>query len=191
MDVPLSHVIGTVAIIAIVIGATLAYTIITTYAEANILKTQLTQIAENISLNLVEIIALTNFGNVQTNETIMKTLNLPTDLANRAYFIELIADGQGYYVQTELVVRTDITAKSSIPLNSTQTQLIIVTNRPDTLPTTNATGTLQIRQGDQGTIQYTTLLYGGRQNIAVWGWKENSTTTWAGIGVWTPPPGGT
>jgi len=182
MDVPLSHVIGTVAIIAIVIGATLAYTIITSYAEANVLKTQLTQIAENISLNLVETIALTNFGNVLTNETIMKTLNLPTDLANRAYFIQLITDGQGYYVQTQLVVRTDITATSPIPLNSTQTQLIIVTN---------STGTLQVRQGDQGTIQYTPLIYGGRQNIVVWGWKENSTTTWAGIGVWTPPTGGT
>jgi hypothetical protein len=180
MHVPLSHIIGTIAIIAVVIGATLAYTIITSYAEANVLKTQLTQIAENISLNLVEIISLTNFGNVFTNETMMKTLNLPTDLANRAYFIQLIADTQGYYVQTELVVRTDITAKSPIPLNSTQTQLVIMTNGTDTL---------QVRGGDQGTIQCYPLIYGGRENIVVWGWKENSNTTRAGIGVWQPPGG--
>jgi len=179
MDIPLKHVVGTIALIGLVIAAGLSYTIITSYIETEVTKTQLNQIAENVALNLVEIINLVNFAKYSTTEAMMKILKLPSDLGGKAYTIQLVnetSQNQGYYVRTQLVTRKDITAKSPIPINSTQTRLLIITD---------GEGTLQVRGEETKIIQYSNgTVYGGTQDIAVWGIKIDINTTWAGIGAW-------
>jgi len=180
MDIPLKHVIGTIALIGLIIAVGLAYTIITSFIEADVNKKQLNQIAEHVALNLVEVISLTNFANFMSNETMMKVLKLPFDLGGKAYLIKLVmfnetGESQGYYVQTQLVTRNDITAKSLIPLNTTQTQQTLVTD---------GDGTLLVRGGTAGTIQFSSIVYGGVENVVVWGWKMYANLTLAGIGIW-------
>jgi len=185
-------VIGTVALIGLVIATGLAYTIITSYIEADVTKQQLNQIAEHVALNLVKIVSLVKFANYLNNEPMMKVLKLPSDLGGKAYVIKLMngtISGQGCYVYTQLVTREDIAASSPILLNSTQTRLKLKTEgdaRPLTYP-------LPVRGGNEGIIQWSSTVYGGERagaDIVVWGLTLDIDTTWAGIGVWKPQGGG-
>lgn len=147
MDILLKHVIGTVALIGLVIAAGLAYTIITSYIEADVRKQQLKQIAENVALNLVEITNLVNFENLFADKNVTKVVDLPTDLGGRAYVIQLVngtSEGKGYYVYTYLLTRKDIDATSPIPLTTNQTQIVISCSE---------------------------TVYSGTGNIVVWGRK--------------------
>jgi hypothetical protein len=174
MDVTIKHVIGTIALIGLIITAGLAYTIITSYIETDIIKQQLKQIAENVALNIVEIVNLVNFANVGSNATLMKVLGIPSDLGGKAYAVQLVnetSQGSGCYVYIYLVSRMDVAASSSIPLNSTQTQLVLATD---------SEGTLLVRGNE--TIQYSGVVYGGAKDIVVWGWKGTGAT-WTGIGL--------
>jgi|YelNatPaOPRAMG01_1025707.scaffolds.fasta_scaffold20622_4 hypothetical protein len=179
MHVPLQHVVGTVALIGLVLAVGLAYNIITSYVEANVTRAQLSQIAENVSMNLVEIISLTDFESPLTNETMMKNVNLPADIGGKAYVIKLVDAGtqaSGYYVQAELVTRPDLNARAMVPINSTNKVTL----------QTSGTGTLNVRRGDGGRVTYAGTVYAGNTNIVVWGWKRSADSTWAGIGLWKP-----
>jgi hypothetical protein len=167
MHAPLQHIIGTIALISLVIAAGVSYTIITSYMEAEANKQQLTQIAENVALNLAEITSLINFANFPGNIQ-MKTLKLPSNIANKAYTIQLINETtQGCYVQTQLATRRDINAKSLIPINSNQTHIELVTEDQEAPP-------MIINSG---------MVYGGAPDIVVWGWKYYANTTRIGLGT--------
>jgi hypothetical protein len=175
MDIPLKHVVGTVALIALVIAVGLSYTIITSYIEAEVARTQLEQIAEHVSLNLVEIVSLVNFANY-TGNTQMKIIKLPTDLGGKAYMIRLVNEtGQGCYVKAQLATRNDVTASSPVPINSSETQLRLITSEE---------GTLKVRGEELKEIYYSGMVYGGDHDIVVWGLKVSLNVTWAGIGLW-------
>ena len=177
MDVPIQHVIGTVALIALLIAGGLAYTAVTSYIEAEAAKRQLDQIAEYVALNLVELVSLVNYANFLNNKTMMKLINLPSDIGGKAYSITLINEttqGKGCYVQASLVVRKDVAVSSPIPLNSSQTQLRLATDDE---------GVLLVGWRRTDTIQYRGTVYGGTQDTVVWGWRKDDNTTWAGIGV--------
>jgi len=172
MDVPIAHIIGTAALIALVISVTLAYQIVVDYVETNVLKAQLKQIAEYVSMNLVNIITLTEFayGDVSTSTVMSKSLKLPKDISGKTYRVRLVNEGGNCYVQAELITRTDLTAKSSIPLNSAKTRVIIVT------------GEIQL---PDDSITPSSVVYGGNPNIVVWCWKNSSSSMCAGIGLRT------
>ena len=170
MDVPIAHIIGTAALIALVMSVTLAYQIIVGFVETNVLKAQLKQVAEYASMNLVNLITLTEFayGDISTLTVMTKSLKLPEDLGGNPYRVRLVNEGGNYYVQAELVTRTDLTAKSPLPLNSTKTSVIIVTDEIQ-LPDSSVTPS--------------NVVYGGNPNIVVWCWKNSSNSMCAGIGV--------
>ena len=68
-----------------------------------------------------------------------------------------------------------MSARSLIPLNSTQTPVIFVVD---------SKGFLRVRGEDSRVIQYSSTVYGGAQDVVVWAWKKDDTATWAGIGLW-------
>lgn len=192
MDVPIKHVIGTIALIGLVIAVGLSYSIITSYIEADVIRKQLEQISEHVALNLVEIVSLVNFANFVKDRPMMKILDLPSDLGGKAYIIKLVkVEGtdqiKGHYVQAQLATREDVYARSSLPLNATQSQIVLITDTTGKLPVT----------GEDKIIEYSGSVYGGTQEIrdktglvieqryvVVWGLKVNATLTLAGIGVW-------
>jgi len=176
MDIPISHLIGTVALIFLTLSASFSFSMIASQIEANMLKQQLREIGEYISLNLIEVITLVNFADYLNNFTMLKVLKLPLDVGGGAYVIKLISEtGQGYYVYLYLLARQEVVASSPIPLNTTGTQVMLVAD-PDN------GGTLLVRDG--GRVKYSGIVYGGRENIVVWGWRKDNETTLAGIGVW-------
>lgn len=175
MDIPLKHIVGTVALIGLVIAVGLSYTVITSYIEAEVTRKELEQITEHVSLNLVEIISLVNFANY-TGNIQMKIIKIPEDLGGKAYLVRLINEaGQGCFVEAQLVTRNDIIARSPIPVNSTKTQLKLVTFEE---------GILQVRGESLKAIHYSGTVYGGAHDVVVWGKKENFNVTLAGLGLW-------
>jgi hypothetical protein len=172
MDVPLKHVIGTVALIGLIIAVGLTYTTITSYIEADVTKKQLEQIAEYVSLNLVEIINLVDFSNYQTAK-MNKTLKLPSDLSGKAYLIKLVNETEGeegYYVYVQLVTQQDVYARSHIPLNSTKTRLKFLTN------IIVYGGTQEIRNAEGQII--------GFRQVFVWAEMRSLDEIVAGIDTW-------
>jgi len=176
MDVPITHIIGTAALIGLVISVALAYQIIVDYIEANVLEAQLEQIAEYVSMNLVNLISLTEFayGDLSSPTVMTKILNLPEDLNERPYLIRLVNESGNCYVEAKLVTRSDISARSPIPLNSTRARLTI---------TTEETISEISNIFPEGTITLSTTVYGGNPKIVIWCWKYDSNTIYAGLGV--------
>lgn len=193
MDVPLQHVVGTVALIGLVVTVGVAYQATVSYIEANVYKSQLGQIAESVALNLVEVVSLTQFGGALENQTLIKTVNLPIDLNERAYMIRVVVvneTGQGtrYYLQAELVTRRDIYSRALIPISSNSTNVILKAEG-QTDSTLGSVGTLQVRRGESGSVRYSSYAFGGVPNFVVWSWKCNSSCVYGGIGIWAPPGG--
>lgn len=172
MDVPITHIIGTVALISLVISVALAYQIIVGFVETKVLEAQLKQTAEYVSTNLVNLISLTEFayGEVSSSTVMIKILKLPPDLSGNPYLVRLVSENGKPYVEVELITQSNLSARSPIPLNSTRTYVIIVTHEvwlPD------------------NTVRPTNVVYGGNPNAVVWCWKNTSISMCAGIGVLT------
>ena len=178
MDVPISHILGTAALIGLVISAALAYQIIVGYVETNVLKSQLKQTAEYVSMNLVNLISLTEFayGGLSTPSVMIKTLNLPKDLSEKPYLVRLVNESGKCYIKVELVTRSDLYAKSPIPLNSTNARITIATEDVITRITADF---------PDDTITLSSVVYGGNPNIVVWCWKNTSDLIYAGLGSLT------
>ncbi|MEM2497793.1 MAG: hypothetical protein QXR81_05420 [Candidatus Nezhaarchaeales archaeon] len=155
MEVSIQHVIGTIALAALTISVALAFQVVVGYVEVNVLKTQLNQVAEYVSLNIASLVSLTEFayGELYT-WTVTKDLNLPTDLSGKSYLVKIIEEDGVYYVQVELAVRKSLNAKSPIPLNLTRTLLYIVTDSNFTIT--------------DGTIKPCSEIYGGDTKALVW-----------------------
>jgi hypothetical protein len=171
MDIPIAHIVGTAALIGLVISATLAYKTILGYVEAIILQAQLRQIAEYVSMNIVNLISLAEFayGNASTLTVMIKVLKLPTDLAGEAYLVKLVCEDGDYYVQVELAMRSGLSTRLPINLSSTGTHVIFVTEEVQ-LPDHN--------------IKPSSVVYGGNPNAVVWCWKNGSDSMCVGVGVW-------
>lgn len=129
MDVPIQHIIGTVALIGLLICVSLAYNIITESMQTEVRKQQLQQVAENVALNLVEVITLDHFSNSIGNVT--RTLDLPLELAGKTYVVQIFNDTSkpnSCFVKVYLATMPYVNATSPIPLNATQSQIALETD---------------------------------------------------------------
>jgi hypothetical protein len=178
MHIPIQHIIGTVALIGLVISASLAFNVISSFITEDIVEQQLSQVSDLVALNLVEVVNLINFANsgemYQRNNTIVKAVSLPLDAGGKAYTVTLTrTNGEGYSVASNLVTQNTTSATSLIPVNSTTSSLQIITE-PITM-TYNG-------EQENWVVTSKSLIYGGNGNIVVWAWKPNATT-YAGIGT--------
>jgi hypothetical protein len=117
VEVTLQHIIGTVALIGLVISAGLFYTIFTSFVQDDNIKKQLGQISETVALNLVEMINLIKFSKY-SSDYMIKIIDLPTDVGGRSYQIRLANDANRLYVHTFLTTQQTVSANSTIPYNS-------------------------------------------------------------------------
>ncbi|MCX8170943.1 MAG: hypothetical protein N3E47_03075 [Candidatus Bathyarchaeota archaeon] len=155
VHVSIQHIIGTVALIGLAVSVVLAYQIIVGYVEANVLKTQLNQVAEYVSMSFSNIISLTSFtyGILNESITVSKGLKLPADLGGKIYTIRLVNDSDGLYVLAEIPGRSNLYAKSPIPVSpATKVQIIMDENFALNDPS----------------IKPKKHVYGGNPNIVVW-----------------------
>ncbi len=172
MHVPIQHIIGTIALIALVICSGLAYSIITTFAETDIYHQQLQQVSDILALNIVEVANLANFTSLEftSNNTMVKAIDLPLDIGDKAYAVEIV-NGVGqdpYNVKAYLISQTNTQATSLMPFNCSQCTL-------ETTPKTF------IVNNGQATVTSLPVIYGGSNNTVVWAWKGSGNLT-VGIG---------
>lgn len=172
MHVPIQHIIGTIALIGLVISACLAYGIIASYFETGVYKQQLQQVADYVSLNIVEIANLANFTSLEftSNNTLVKAIDLPLDIGSKAYAVELMNSyGQNLYnVTAYLLSQKDIRATSLMPFASARCLL-------------ETTAQTFIVNNGQAIVTSSPIIYGGNNNAVVWAWKGSGNLT-AGLG---------
>lgn len=181
LNVSIQHIIGTLVLIGLVISASLAYNIITSYMQNSIIVQQLQQVSEIVALNLVEIVNLANFanfGNLTRNDTLTRTIDLPLDVSGRAYAVRLTSatdQSQGYNVTSYLLSDINTVAASRIPINSTASLVQFATD--DTRPQT-----MYWVGSGEAIVSSVSVIYGGSSGTVVWAWRGNGDTTVAGLG---------
>ncbi|MBS7624239.1 hypothetical protein KEJ29_01505 [Candidatus Bathyarchaeota archaeon] len=155
VHISIQHIIGTVALIGLAISLALAYQIVVGYVEENVIRTQLSQTAEYVSMSISHIINLMDFtyGMFKEYVTVSKSLNLPSDLSGKAYIIRLVNESGILYVRVEIPGRSSLYAKSSIPVNPAS-NISIVTDENFT--------------PNDSTIEPKEYVYGGNPNVVVW-----------------------
>ena len=184
MDVGIQHIIGTVALIGLVASAGFAYTIITSFIDTDVNTERLQQVSEVVASNLVEIMNLAKFAKYSdTNMT--KNIDVPSDLAGKAYEIQLVNDAGQWIVRSYLVTNNHVSSDSKIPLSSADVTISLWTEQ---------TVHEMVVGLDQSIIHISGTVYGGNQ-IVVWAWPnwnpidESPSNLKIGIG-WIPANGG-
>jgi len=158
MHVPIQHIVGTLALIGLMISVGISYNIFITNVETDIRQKQLEQISENVALNLVELMNLAKFAQYGSSGYMMKAFYLPYDLSGRAYAIQIVSDTRGWgYVHAFLATQPSVYADAQIPFNSGETQIKLYT----------ATDPIQHVQIDSTKIACNGTAYGGN-DILVW-----------------------
>ena len=116
-EISMQHIIGTVALIGLVISTGLFYAVFTSFVQDENRKKVLGQISENVALNLEEMINLVKFSKY-SSDYMIKIMDLPTDVGGRAYQIQLVNDSNRFVVHTFLATQQTLNANSTIPYNS-------------------------------------------------------------------------
>lgn len=157
VHVSIQHIIGTVALIGLAVSVALAYQIIIGYVEGNVIRTQLSQIAEYTSMSITNMISLTDFtyGILSTGEAISKRLNLPAAINGKPYNLTMLERNSGYHVRVSIIGRNDLYAESPIALGSTQRRIVVIFTG----------GAPPIADSD---IEPRAWVYGGNPNTVVW-----------------------
>jgi hypothetical protein len=123
MPVIESHVIGTMAVI--MFSATLIVFLNTVVSNENmsLASNGLKVISDTTALRAVELISMANMSNTQC--CIQSSLNLPTTIADKGYWISLSSAG-GYMVVASTSSPPNVSVKSMMPLNSTSVNIQVV-----------------------------------------------------------------
>ncbi|MEM2960938.1 MAG: hypothetical protein QXU67_04975 [Candidatus Bathyarchaeia archaeon] len=173
MDVPISHIIGTIALIALTASVAAYFAITVYHTQADILRQQLAEVSSYVSMNLMEISTLINFASFSSNDSVMyKVINLPPDVSGYAYAIELInEESGGILVRAYLLSRQDIEAHVKLPLES-EANIKIITKDDGKI-------NLSIKGGR---IESSGIVYSGWDGIVVWSWL-GAGNPWTGIGI--------
>ncbi|MEM2351336.1 MAG: hypothetical protein QXT26_02905 [Thermoproteota archaeon] len=172
VHVSIQHIIGTVALIGLVVSLALAYQIIVVSVETSVLKTQLNQVAEYVSMCISNVMSLTDFtyGIFKEYVTVSMNLDLPADLGGKVYVIRFVNETGGLYVLVEVPGRRDLYAKSSISVNPTSNiQVVVDENFAPSDPT----------------VEPKSHIYGGNPNAIVW-CEVRGDVLYIGLGLRRP-----
>ena len=170
-EVSIQHLIGTVALIGLVISAGLFYTIFTSFVQDDNRKKELGQISENVALNMEEMINLIKFSQFYPNCT-AKIIDLPTDVGGRTYKIQLKDINQTFQVNAYLATQPTVSTTSTIPYNSGDIRL----------ETTETVYSLYNVGVDNLTIACSGTIYGKPQTV-IWVYPDSSSTGNFTIGI--------
>lgn len=173
--VSIQHIIGTVALIGLVVSLALAYQIVTSSVESSTIKTQLSQIAEYVSMNLANVISLTDFtyGILDTSlGPVTKRLDLPQTIGGKPYNLTILRGDGGCYVYVEIIGRSDLHASS--PMVVKPTQRVTILTSTDLEYAENL-----LRNFD---VKPRAWVSGGSPNVVVWCYMGDNTV-YAGLGL--------
>jgi hypothetical protein len=155
--VSIQHIIGTAALLVLVLSLAYAYQIVVTSVQVSVIRTQMEQVAEYVAQSVSDVVSLTEFAyGALSSGTVSKSLKLPPDLSGRPYLIRLEGGGGSYYVVVEVSGMSNVYARSPIPLRNTTAAVKIVTGEdPD------------VSSALLG-VEPKPCVYGGNEKAVVW-----------------------
>jgi hypothetical protein len=160
VQISIQHIIGTVALIGIVISASLFYNIFTSFVQDDSRRKELGQISENVALNIAEMINIVKFETFSSNygNYTIKIIDLPTQVGGQPYKIQLVNVSGQMQVHSFLSTHESISANSTIPFNSGGSSIVL-----------NTTSTIyHIKTGlDLVKIACSGMVY-GKNGTAIW-----------------------
>lgn len=171
--VSIQHIIGTVALIGLVVSLALAYQIIVSSVESSVIKTQLSQAAEYVSMSLANIISLTDFtyGILDTSLTpVVKRLDLPKTIGGKPYNLTIVKDDK-YYVYIEIIGKSYLHSTSPIAVS---TQRVVILTGGDMEYAED------LLRGSG--VSPRAWVCGGSSNAVIWCYKYNNIV-YAGLGA--------
>jgi len=125
--VAIQHIVGTAALLVLVISLAYAYQTVVTSVQIGAIRTQASQVAEYVAQSVSDIVSLTEFAyGALSSGTVSKSLKLPTDLSGKPYLVRLESEGGSYYVVVEVSGLSNLRASSPIPLKNTTAVVRIV-----------------------------------------------------------------
>jgi hypothetical protein len=158
VEVSLQHVIGTVALIGLMVSVCLFYGVFTSSVQQDSQEKQLQQISGTVALNAEELINLAKFSKY-SQDYMVKVVDLPNAVGGAPYEVQLTSNSQGIYIHSFLAAQPSIYADATIPTNSGGTSIVT-----DTSSRTIKAGTDNTLITSQGTV------YG-----------KNATVIWASL----------
>jgi hypothetical protein len=166
VEISLQHIIGTIALISLVVSASLFYTIFTSNVQDDSRKKQLGQISESVALNIEEMINLAKFSKYSSG-VMVKTFDLPIAVGDQPYKVQLVNDTvKGVYVHSFLASQPTVCADSTVPYNSGDIPIQV-----ETTPNTHS-----IEAGADNTVVTCSGTIYGKSSSAVWAnltWTSN------------------
>jgi hypothetical protein len=181
VQISIQHIIGTVALIGVVVSAGLFYNIFTSFVQDDNRQKELGQISENVAMNIAEMINIVKFETFSSNygNYTVKIIDLPTEVGGQPYKIQLVNVSGQMQVHSFLSNRESISANSTIPFNSGGSSIV--------LNTTSAV--YNIKTGiDLVKIACSGIVY-GKNGTAIWAhpvWERETgnspSTVTVGIG---------
>lgn len=175
VHISIQHIIGTVALMGLVLSLALAYQIVISSVEASVIKTQLSQTAEYVSMNLANVISLTDFtyGILDTTlSPVTKRLDLPKTIGGKPYNLTIVRSDAGCYVYVEIIGRSYLHATSLISTKSTQRVTILIV------------ADLEYAESllEDFEVKPRAWVSGGFPNVVIWCYKHGNTI-YAGLGM--------
>ena len=165
VEVSLQHIIGTVALIGLVVSVCLFYSVFTASVQTDNLGQQLQQISGTVSLNAEELLNLVKFSKY-SQDYMVKVIDLPNAVGDEPYKVQLLSDPQkGIYIHAYLANQPSIYADASIPSNAGGTSIVAETSQTPHIINVGADNTAITCQG---------TVYG-----------KNATAIWAKL-TWSP-----
>ena len=173
VHVSIQHIIGTAALLVLVLSLAYAYQIVVTSVQISAIRTQAGQVAEYVAQSVSDVVSLTEFAyGALSSGTVSKSLKLPADLSGKPYLVKLESHDGGYYVVVEVSGLSDLRARSPIPLKNTTAVVRIVADED-----------LNLFDWDVKPKPY---VYGGNPKAVVWCEKrleEGGYVILVGLGV--------
>jgi len=162
--VSIQHIIGTAALLVLVISLAYAYQIVVTSVQIGAIRVQTSQVAEYVAQSVSDIVSLTEFayGALKESGTVSKSLKLPPDLSGKPYLVRLEGEGGSYYVVVEVSGMSSAYARSPIPLRDTTAVVRIVASENFNL--------------SDARVKPKPYVYGGNPKAVVWcekAWLED------------------
>lgn len=166
------HIIGTVALLGLILSTVLAFQMFIGFIVEDVVRTQLSQIAEYTSMCIANIVSLTDFtfGMLSTTEAVSKRLGLPSSINGRPYNLTIIEKNEGYYVQVK-IIGSSLYAESPITVKLAQRFKVFSEDREELL---------NLLEASQ--VEPRSWVYGGSPNVVVWCLKFDDAM-YVGLGL--------
>jgi hypothetical protein len=169
-SVTITHLIGTVALMAIFLSVGSYYTLSISSLRREVIAVQLGGIANYIGSDLVDLVSLCYVS--ETDQLVIKSLNFPEGVTAYGYEVTIENTAQGMRVQADLISESEVYGEYILPW-SADSNIQIYYNGSD------VEGYIQSKGLN---LDPETMVYSGETGIVVWCVKtENQVTIGLGL----------